>query len=109
MGIFKHTKGAVMIGVEVYYIEDNVIKRSGVIATELRELGESSIVILTLRSGKKVEMKDACLTMQDVFVKLKREFEEHEKFKQQMSANFIKLDRIEEDELIKTLTKQVRR
>jgi len=64
-----------MIGSIVFYIEGGVVKSSDVIATELKELKDEELVILTLRDGFRVDKKRACFNLSELFVQLKRDFE----------------------------------
>ncbi len=55
-----------------------MIGKSDVVASELREFESDREVILTLRSGHRVELKRACFSVQELLIQLKRDFEEFE-------------------------------
>jgi hypothetical protein len=64
-----------MVGREVYYMDNNSVKKSDIVATELREIDKNSDVIYTLRSGKKILKSRACFSLSELFIQLKQDFE----------------------------------
>jgi len=64
-----------MVGREVYYMDNNSVKKSDIVATELREIDKNSDVIYTLRSGKKILKSRTCFSLSELFIQLKQDFE----------------------------------
>jgi hypothetical protein len=64
-----------MIGKEVYYIENNVVCKSDIVSCYLQERFEDSKdVMITLRSGVVMNLEDACYSINELFIKLNRDF-----------------------------------